>query len=157
VDGADHLGQPVKIARAVNADAADWAAMRHALWPNSAREHEADIAALLQDPGETLNLIARDDDGSPAGFAEAALRHDYVNGCHSSPVAFLEGIYVAPAARRRGVARELVTAIQAWAVENGCSELASDAALENTISHSMHVALGFEETQRVVYFRRVLR
>jgi aminoglycoside 6'-N-acetyltransferase I len=131
--------------------------MRHALWPNSAREHEADIAALLDDPGETFNLIARDDDGSPAGFAEAALRHDYVNGCHSSPVAFLEGIYVAPAARRRGVARELVAAIQAWAVEKGCSELASDAALDNMSSHSMHVALGFEETQRVVYFRRVLR
>ena len=143
---------------AVPADAADWAAMRNALWPGSGGredEHAADIKRLLADPGGTINVIARIE-GDAAGFAEAALRHDYVNGCRSSPVAFLEGIYVKPEFRGSGVARELVKTIEAWAVDRGCTEFASDAAVENTTSHAMHKALGFHETQRVVYFRKVI-
>lgn len=131
--------------------------MRTALWPRGGDgAHAAEIAQLLVDPGETINLIARDDDGSALGFAEAALRHDYVNGCRTSPVAFLEGIYVAPAARKEGVARALVSAVEAWAREQGCSEFASDAPTDNIASFDMHRALGFEETQRVVFFRKVL-
>jgi aminoglycoside 6'-N-acetyltransferase I len=159
MDRTDHLGEPViaTVAAITPADAADWAALRNALWPGGREdEHAADIARLLDDPGDTANVIARLD-GDAAGFAEAALRHDYVNGCHSSPVAFLEGIYVKPAFRGRGVARELVKAIETWALQRGCSEFASDAAIDNDASHAMHRALGFEETQRVVYFRKTLR
>lgn len=157
MDRADHLGQPVKIALATAADAADWVAMRTALWPSGGNgAHAADIAELLEDAGETINLIARDADGAALGFVEAALRHDYVNGCKTSPVAFLEGIFVKPEARGRGVARAMVGAVEAWAREQGCTEFASDAALENFVSHDMHRALGFAETQRVVFFRKVL-
>lgn len=82
---------------------------------------------------------------------------DYVNGAESSPVAFLEGIYVAPDARRRGVARNLVVEAERWATSKGCKELASDARLENTASHAMHAALGFVETERVVFFKKALQ
>lgn len=57
-----------------------------------------------------------------------------MNGTDSSPVAFLEGLYVAPAGRRQGIA----------------------ALLVDTASHAMHLALGFEETERGVYFRKPL-
>jgi aminoglycoside 6'-N-acetyltransferase I len=146
------------VATAVAADAADWAVMRNALWPGLGDRHEehlADIKRLLADPGDTINVIARIE-GDAAGFAEAALRHDYVNGCETSPVAFLEGIYVNTEFRGRGVARELVKAIEAWALARGCTEFASDAAIDNATSHAMHKALGFTETQRVVYFRKVI-
>ena len=157
MDRADHLGQPVRIARAEAADAADWTAMRTALWPSGGNSaHASDIAQLLEDAGDTINLIARDAEGAAQGFAEAALRHDYVNGCKTSPVAFLEGIFVTPEARGQGVARALVGAIEAWAREQGCTEFASDAAPENFASLDMHRALGFEETQRVVFFRKML-
>ncbi len=73
-----------------------------------------------------------------------------------SPVAFVEGIYVVEAARGQGVARALVGAVEAWAGARGLSELASDALLDNTDSHAMHQALGFAETERVVYFRKAL-
>ena len=138
------------------ADAADWARMRRALWPGSLADHEADIAAALTGAGGGLNLMARSADGRPVGFAEASLRHDYVNGTVTSPVAFLEGIYVEPDHRGTGVARRLVAAIETWARQSGCSELASDAAISNVASQQMHEALGFTETQRVVYFRKVL-
>ena len=137
-------------------DRPDWVRLRGELWPHlTPEESERQISDMLADGW--CCVIARDRGGTAVGVAEAALRHDYVNGCETSPVAFLEGIYVVSAARMHGVARQLVAAIEAWAIANGCAELASDAALDNTGSHSMHVALGFEETQRVVYFRRPLR
>ena len=72
-------------------------------------------------------------------------------------VGFLEAIYVRENHRRRGVARALVQAIEEWTIKRGCSELASDAFLTNAQSHHMHAALGFSETERVVYFRKILR
>lgn len=158
MDRADYLGEPmITVNPATKADAADWARMRLTLWPSGGLEaHEADISAALTGPSEGLNLIARNTDGVPAGFAEASVRHDYVNGTKTSPVAFLEGIYVEPQFRGRGVARQMVEAIETWAREVGCSELASDAGIANVVSHQMHDALGFMETQRVVYFLKVL-
>lgn len=148
----------MRVERVSHADAADWAGMREALWPTGGDHgtHAQDIARLLADPGNTINLIARQEGGAALGFAEASLRHDYVNGCDSSPVAFLEGIYVTPEARGQGVARALIATIEAWARSQGATELASDAALDNIGSHGMHNALGFAETQRVVFFKKAL-
>ena len=90
------------------------------------------------------------------GLGEASVRRDYVNGCDASPVVFLEGIYVAPTYRRRGIARQLAERVAEWGRGRGLGEFASDALLDNTASHAFHSAIGFEETERVVYFRRRL-
>jgi len=100
--------------------------------------------------------LAVTDAGSAVGFVEASKRVDHVNGTSSSPVAFMEGLYIVAEFRRRGVARALVDSVVTWALEQGCSELASDSLLENSSAHAAHRALGFEETERVVYFRRAL-
>ena len=109
---------------------------------------------FLSDPSRFAQFISIDEKGHPTGLAEASIRHDYVNGASTSPVAFLEGIYVEPKARQMGLARALIEAVSAWAVNQGISELASDANVSNTLSHTMHMALGFEETERVVFFRK---
>jgi aminoglycoside 6'-N-acetyltransferase I len=54
------------------------------------------------------------------------------------------------------VARALVQAVAGWAKRRGCHELASDTALENALSQIVHQRLGFEETERVVYFNMQL-
>jgi aminoglycoside 6'-N-acetyltransferase I len=145
------------IARATAEDADAWLALRLALWPGDRRdEFAAEISRLLADPGDTVTFIARDESGEAVGFAEAALRHDYVNGCETSPVAFLEGIYTVPARRRQGIARLMVDAVADWGRQRGCTEFASDASTENLASQQMHARLGFAETQRVVYFRKML-
>jgi aminoglycoside 6'-N-acetyltransferase I len=134
-----------------------WLDFRLALWPeSSAEEHLVEMEDQLADPTHHHDLLAFDAAGNPVGLAEASLRHDYVNGTSSSPVAFLEGLYVHPLSRRHGVARLLITAVMEWGRSLGCHELASDALLENTPSHLMHEALGFEETERVVYYRMPL-
>jgi aminoglycoside 6'-N-acetyltransferase I len=139
------------------ADAPAWGAMRLALWPD-----EGDVAAptelaqAIDATRDAVAFLACDADGAAIGFAEATLRRDYVNGTGSSPVGFLEGWYVAPDWRGRGVGRGLVTAVERWSHERGCIELASDALLDNARSHAAHAACGFEETERVVYFRKPL-
>lgn len=132
----------------------DWSLLRHRLWPDATpAEHRAE----LQNVSETgAGFIVRDPAGVAIGFAEVSLRRDYVNGCDTSPVAFLEGIYVEEAFRRQGVAAALVKEVTRWATGQGVSELASDADIANADSHRMHAALGFEEMERVVYFRKLL-
>ena len=143
------------IAVPVEATHAAWVAMRHCLWPQTSEAgHQVEARAWIEQ-GNFIRLAIHPD-GRVAGFAEAAMRADYVNGCETSPVAFLEGIYVEPWGRRQGAARALVKAAEHWALERGCREFASDALLENEMSHLMHRALGFAETERVVFFRRWL-
>ena len=132
-----------------------WVALRCALWPDADRQAMAHEAPAMLTRSDLLVLLAREGD-AVLGFAEASVRHDYVNGCDTSPVAFLEGLYVRPEHRHHGVARTLVAAVEDWTQKQGLKELASDALLENSPSHAMHKALGFSETERVVYFRKLL-
>lgn len=132
-----------------------WLALRSALWPETSdAEHIAGMADAIA-RGHYVRL-ARAPGGQALGFVEASKRTDYVNGTSTSPVAFLEGLYVVPDARRQGVARALVEAVVKWASDEGCTELASDALADNRAAHAVHRALGFKETERVVYFLRAL-
>lgn len=141
----------------MDATTADWLTLRRRLWPHcSDDEHIAEMDQQLADPARYAQFISHDETGTPTGFAEASIRHDYVNGTHQSPVAFLEGIYVEASWRQNGIARQLVEAVSGWAQAHGISELASDAELDNNISHAVHQALGFEVTERVVFFRKTL-
>ena len=146
-----------RVRRPTEADTGAWAELRAALWPeDDAASHAAEIRRALAEPDGTVVFLVIDAEGRACGFAEAALRRDYVNGTESSPVGFLEGWYVAPEARGSGAGRALVAAVERWTREQGCSELASDALLGNEASHRAHAACGFEETERVVYFRKRL-
>ena len=144
------------VVRATSADREVWATLRRALWPDADDADDGDIARMLKEPARFAAFIARETNGRAIGFAEASLRHDNVNGCDTSPVGFLEGIFVVPLFRRRGVAASLVRAVEQWALAQGASELASDALIDNVDSHRLHAALGFQETERVVGFRKRL-
>ncbi|MBX9663610.1 MAG: GNAT family N-acetyltransferase [Novosphingobium sp.] len=134
-----------------------WAALRHALWDEvSQSEHRAEAEEQLAETDRLLNLVAVQG-GEVVGFAEGSLRHDYVNGCETSPVVFLEGIFVSEAARGQGLARRLCDAVADWGRSRECTEFASDALADNPDSHAFHLAAGFAETERVVYFRREIR
>lgn len=135
-----------------------WARLRAALWPGeTAKEHRRELVqTFLSGEAGAAAFVAERGPRDVVGFAEAALRVDYVNGCETSPVLFLEGIFVRPDHRRQGVARLLCDAVAQWGRARGCREFASDAALDNVASHRFHAAFGFEETERVVFFRKKL-
>ena len=132
-----------------------WVGLRSQLWPDHSYEnHILDGQHILSCPDKYVSFLALNNQSQAIAFADAAVRHDYVNGCESSPVVYLEGIFVIPEQGGHGVAKLLVAAVQDWGVAKGCTEMASDASLDNHISYQMHQALGFEETERVVFFRK---
>ena len=90
------------------------------------------------------------------GFAQCQLRRDYVEGCDTTPVGYLEGVFVEEPHRRRGAARALVDACQDWARQQGCREFASDCELDNTGSLRFHLGVGFEEANRIICFTKRL-
>ena len=135
----------------------DWVALRRELWPHrTVCYHRDEVADILARPLVSIALLATAR-ANAIGLVEAALRTDHVNGCTGSPVAFLEGLHVQPAWRGRGVARALCRAVESWGNGLGCREFASDADLANLAAHQVHRALGFVETERVVFFRKALR
>jgi aminoglycoside 6'-N-acetyltransferase I len=133
--------------------------LRQALWPESCEaEHREEIDrffAGVPSYGLRAVLMAEDDRGRVVGFAELSLRQ-YAEGCRSSPVAYLEGWYVVPEARRQGVGRALVVSAEAWGRAQGCTEFASDTPLDNEVSAAAHRALGFVEVGIVRCFRKDL-
>jgi aminoglycoside 6'-N-acetyltransferase I len=134
--------------------------LRTQLWPESStEEHRADAQAILAGkPRSTLPLavFVAEAEGQLIGFAEVGLR-SHANGCDAArPCGFLEGWYVQPEHRRRGVGRELVDHAEAWCWDRGCTEFASDTQIDNEVARQAHLALGFEVVERALNFRKYI-
>lgn len=126
------------------------------MWCNhTVSELDADFAEIVNNKDAVCFIKYVDD--IPVGFAQCQLRYDYVEGTHSSPVGYLEGIFVVQEYQHKGYAKELLCECELWAKEKGCSEFASDCELDNKNSYSFHIAMGFEEANRVICFKKELK
>ena len=122
------------------------------LWPDHDREEMyEELSSIMAKPDAAFFLAE-----NASGFAQCQLRYDYVEGTESSPVGYLEGIYVEEGCRRQGLARKLLAACENWARERGCREFASDCEVTNTQSLRFHLSLGFEEANRIICFAKKL-
>jgi aminoglycoside 6'-N-acetyltransferase I len=132
--------------------------MRRALWPEAdTGELAEEVAAHFAGGGPLAMVMLCEAEGAgPVGMIELSLR-SHADGCRSSPVPFVEGWYVAPEARRKGVGAALMAAAEAWARAGGHSELASDTQLDNEAGKRGHAGCEFEEVGRAVHFRKSLR
>jgi aminoglycoside 6'-N-acetyltransferase I len=132
-----------------------WHDMRARLWPDVTQaDNERAMDDVLNRPDRNAVFVSDSGTGLQ-GMVEVRLR-DYADGCDSSPVGFLEGLYVVPEYRRRGIGRLLVARAEEWARSLGCTEMASDALLDNVGSQRAHGALGYVEVERQVCFRKSL-
>lgn len=143
------------IKRAETEDAGALAALAIQMWT----DHDPD--ALTEEFRELINnedaaCFLKYVGGRPVAFAQCQLRHDYVEGTDSSPVGYLEGVFVAEGYRRKGYAAALLAECERWAKEKGCSEFASDCELDNADSLRFHMALGFTEANRIICFKKEL-
>lgn len=130
-----------------------WLAMGLKLWPeNHDEEARALFTTLLRKSNEEAFIYKHNN--QYIGFINMSLRYDYVEGTDSSPVGYVEGIYVEEAFRGRGIAHELLKAGEVWARDRGCTQLASDCELHNDPSLKFHKAVGFTEVNRLVCFVR---
>ena len=125
------------------------------LWPdNTVEEMCSEMEEIIAKPDAAFFLAYAED--TPVGFAQCQLRHDYVEGTDSSPVGYLEGIYVADGYRKQGIAKELLAACENWAKIKGCAEFASDCEQDNVQSLQFHLNVGFEEANRIICFTKKL-
>lgn len=149
----------VRIRPAKPDDAAAWLHLRSCLWPDGPEaKHRKEIdsysaGSLPRRPWAVL--LAEDRDGQIIGLVELSLR-PYAEGCHTMPVAYLEGLFVAPEFRRKGTGRSLVLAAEAWGRSQDCTELASDAVPDNDVSVATHMSLGFTDVGTIRCFRKQL-
>ena len=141
--------------RATPGEAARLAELVKIVWPEHTLEELTGVVTDYILSGSSA-VFAETADGDYVGAALCALRHDYVEGCETSPVGYLEGVVVREDFRHRGVAQRLVAECEQWAREKGCTEFASDCELTNTASLDFHLSLGFQEANRIICFRKML-
>lgn len=132
-------------------DISAWIQMRHLLWPHSERENLMEEVAPWA--RGTTGVFVADTGDKLVGFAEVSM-HEHAPGCVTSPVGYLEGWWVDPDRRRRGVGNRLLEATEEWAREHGAVEFASDAHADNDVSHAAHIAADFSERRPVVHFHK---
>ncbi|NLX82278.1 MAG: GNAT family N-acetyltransferase [Clostridiales bacterium] len=143
------------ITQAASAQVPAIAALAKQLWDHHEQEElQAEFEHLIKDSDCAVFLYTSG--GHAVAFAQVQLRRDYVQGTSTSPVGYLEGIFVEPAHRKQGIATQLVRACQDWARAQGCREFASDCPMSNQDSYRFHLALGFVEAGRIICFQKTL-
>ena len=132
-------------------DFEDWVSFSLALFPNASKEEmEVDLKRIEQlDKYQTY--LAKID-GKAIGYVTITLRTDHVEGASTTPVGYMEAIYVKPQYRKHGIARALFLEGQAWCKENGCSEMGSDTWHWNKDAQAFHGKLGFKKEDVLVHF-----
>lgn len=145
----------MKILEATQKDSQILAEMATKIWENeNVDELEQEFVEINQSAKDTCFIAF--DGKFPVGFANVSLRFDYVEGTESSPVGYLEGIFVEENYRKQNIAKNLVKSCEDWAKKIGCTEFASDCLLDNTKSLKFHLAVGFIEANRIICFKKDL-
>jgi len=125
------------------------------LWSDhNYEELKSEISQYIQ--SEDAGIFLHFEGKNANAFAHCQLRYDYVEGTDSSPVAYLEAIFVKAEHRNKGIARSLLDCCEKWAKERGCSEFASDCAIDNNSSFKFHLKTGFIEANKIICFTKRL-
>lgn len=143
------------IKKANKNDASIVARLAVLMWNDSSVKDLTDDFSQIADSKDAQVFLAYEN-GIPIGFAQCQLRHDYVEGTETSPVGYLEGIFIKEGYRRQGYAKELLCECEKWALSNDCTEFASDCGINNDTSLQFHMAAGFTEAGRIICFTKNL-
>ncbi len=142
----------MKFTVATISDLPDWLEMALALWPYESKEDMESLFHTLFASENDEMLIARTDEGAAVGFVNISIRKEYVEGSNSSPVGYIEGIYVKPEFRKQGIAKKFIELAEDWSRQRGCTELGSDTEVENVESQKFHRHIGFAVESQIVHF-----
>nr|AYQ75802.1 GNAT family N-acetyltransferase [Cohnella candidum] len=121
------------------------------LWPDSDYDElRNEFFEFLQSDKDKVYLYLADD--LPVAFIHLCIRFDYVEGSVTSPVGYVEGIYVKPEYRRQGISKALLQKSEEWMKSKGCKQIGSDIEYDNHTSYQFHLGVGFKEANRIICF-----
>ncbi|RKN80102.1 aminoglycoside 6'-N-acetyltransferase [Ulvibacterium marinum] len=134
----------------------EWRKMSLELFPGYATDHlERDLLQVIESDNQET-FFAKDKEGI-IGFINVSIRYDYVEGSNSSPVGYIEAIFIKPDYRKHGVARKLVDLGEQWVLEKGCTQMGSDTWASNKHARKFHLGLGFKEEDTLVHYIKNLK
>ncbi len=137
-------------------DLAEWLRLRLMLWDESSEnDHRAEMVDIYQHSDTQFVAVAEIKGDLLAGFLEASIR-SHVEDCVTDNVGYLEGWFVEENYRRLGIGGGLVALAEDWARQKGCTEMASDAEINNVVSQLAHEKLGYSETSRLIHLKKKL-
>ena len=137
-------------------DLNEWLRLRTLLWDEADEDdHRTEMVDIIEHADSQFVAVADTGEGKLIGFLEASIR-SFAEDCESDHVGYLEGWFIEDGYRQHGIGRQLVAFAEQWALEHGCTEMASDAELGNDVSLQAHVRLGYSETSRLVHLRKEL-
>lgn len=117
------------IRKAMKKDIYNLVGMALLIWTNSSeKELFKEFEGMLQDDECAIYIATEGNDD--VGFAQVGLRHDYVEGTKSSPVGYLEGIFVKEGYRHKGFAQSLLYNCETWAKKKSVLNLPVIANLQ---------------------------
>jgi GNAT superfamily N-acetyltransferase len=107
-------------------------------------------AALIDDPErEGIQLIARDPDGRPTGFATVFWSWSTTDG---GRIGVMNDLFVIEAARGTGIADELIAACRRAAGDHGAGHLTWQTAPDNARAQRVYERVGGHREQWVDYW-----
>jgi len=134
----------------------EWKRLRQSVYKGLDESFHDEEMELLFGSLEATSFLGFSEDGEAIGVLELSLRN-FVDGCLGGPVGYIEGIYLTADYRGQGLGREMIEFAAEWFRSKGCEEMAADSELENTAAQRFFVCNGFEETFRVVEFKKTLK
>ena len=89
-------------------------AFANKLWQADEAQHKSELGKILNSDFAVFFIVYKKN--LPVGFAQCQLRNDYVEGSSSSPVGYLEGIFVEKEFRHKGAKAK---ARRFWLLQRG--------------------------------------
>ena len=150
------MADNVTIRPLAESDLGEWLRLRQLLWDESSEDnHKDEMLGIIEHADTQYVAVADSGGGRLVGFLEASIRSQ-VEDCDTDQVGYLEGWFVEESHRQHGIGARLVRSAEDWARRSGCTEMASDAEIGNTVSQRAHEKLGYTETSRLVHLRKEL-
>ncbi|WP_422746397.1 GNAT family N-acetyltransferase [Mycobacterium sp. WMMD1722] len=104
--------------------------------------------ALLDDPDEGVQLIARDGAETPVGFATIYWTWQTL---HAGRVGVLNDLYVVPGTRGGGIGRALIERCLQLCRDRGVPKLVWETAPDNVAAQRLYDSLGAEKSSWLSY------
>jgi GNAT superfamily N-acetyltransferase len=106
------------------------------------------VSALIDDPSEGVQLIARDTDGTPVGFATIYWTWQTL---YAARVGVLNDLFVVPASRGTGTGRALIDRCLQLCRERGAEKLVWETAPDNATAQRLYDGIGAEKSTWLTY------